>query len=239
MGGAAQVHGAGLGLVLFLPRMIETTRPMSQGRLPVAVGNASVTVDGFYGPYTNREVYFSSYPLEPKGYITEGYGKDSTLSPFGSVGGSVQIGWLNEFDERIVSSGSDYFVYRTPKFHILVTQDDVINRKWIGVTITLRAEQTTDVYSYVDPGPAVLVSSNPTPQFFTYTFSAADDPTIGSPDYLPQRTTSKVVLGNEFLANSIVYTSLTPPVSFTTTGATPDGYGTFLTFRYISISPPP
>ena len=218
--------------------MIETTRPMSQGRLPVVVGNAGVTVDGLYGPYTNREVSFPSYPLEPKGYITEGYGKDSTLSPFGSVGGSVQIQWLNEFDERIVSSGSDYFVYRTPKFHILVTQDDVINRKWIGVTITLRAEQTTDVYSYVEPGPAVLVSSNPTPQFFTYTFSAADDPTFGAPDYFAPSTTNKVVLGNEFLANSIVYSSVTPPVSYTFTQATPDGYGTTMSFRYISITPP-
>lgn len=218
--------------------MIETTRPMSQGRLPVAVGNASVTVDGLYGPYTNREVSFPSYPFEAKGYITEGYGKDSTLSPFGSIGGSVQILWENQFDERIVSVGSDYFVYRTPKFRILVTQDDVINRKWIGVSITLRAEQTTDVYSYVEPGPPILVSSNPTPQFFTYTFSAADDPTIGSPDYLPPSTTSKVVLGNEFLANSIVYTSLTPPVAYTFTQATPDGAGTILTFRYISITPP-
>lgn len=218
--------------------MIETTRPMSQGRLPVAVGPVGVVVDGIYGPYTNREVSFPYYPANVKGYITEGYGKDSTLSPFGVIGGSVQISFLNEYDERIVSSGSDYFVYRTPKFHISVSQDDVINRKWIGVSMTLRAEQTTDVYSYVEPGPPVLVSSNPTPQFFTYTFSAADDPTIGSPDYLPPSTTSKVVLGNEFLANSIVYTSLTPPVSYTTTQATPDGYGTFLTFRYISITPP-
>ena len=49
----------------------------------------------------------------------------------------------------------------------------------------MSADQTTDVYDYVDPGPEVLVSSTPTPQTFTYTFSAADDPTIGSPDYIP------------------------------------------------------
>jgi hypothetical protein len=214
--------------------MIETTRPMSRGRLPVAVGNASINSDGgLYAPITNREVSFPYYPLEVKGYIAEGYGIDSDTSPYKTIGGAVNITYIG-YNERTVTSGADYWIYRTPKFQVRVDQDDVINRKWIGVVMTLTADQTTKVYTWTDPGPEVLVSTTPTPQTFTYTFSASDDPTVGSPDYLPPNVTQKEVLGTEYLYSSIVYTSLTPPVSYTNTVTEPD----FLNWHMTATTPP-
>lgn len=202
--------------------MIETTRPMSQGRGPVFVGAVGVMNDGLSEPHTNREIFFPSYPTEAKGYLAPGFG-----------GGDVQILYIG-YEERIDYIGFDTYVYRTPKFVIRIFQDDVINRQWIGATITLTADQTTDVYDYVDPGPAVLVSSTPTPQTFTYTFTAADDPTIGSPDYIPPNQTYKEVLGTEYLANSFVYISTSPPVSYTFTDTLP----MFLNWRYSATTPP-
>lgn len=199
--------------------MIETTRPMSRGRLPVLVGSVAVQRDSFYSPITNREIYFPSYPYEAKGYLADGYGLDADYAPLNTSGGYVSV-LPNGYNTRTVSSGADYTIYLTPKFLVQVFQDDVINRPWIGVTITWEASQTTDVYSYVDPGPAVLVSTTTTTATFTYTFSSADDPTIGSPDYLSPSAMQKEVLGTEFVEFSRVYSSLTPPVAYDDTQTT-------------------
>lgn len=213
--------------------MNETTRPMSRGRLPVAVGNAAILSDGgLYAPITNRQIFFPS-ALDVDGYIADGYGIDTDAAPYKTLGGAVYITYIG-YDERTVTSGADYWIYRTPKFQVRVDQDDVINRRWIGVVMTLTADQTTKVYTWTDPGPEVLVSTTPTPQTFTYTFSASDDPTVGSPDYLPPNVTQKEVLGTEYLYFSRVYTSLAPPVSYTDTVTEPG----FLTWHITATTPP-
>ena len=215
--------------------MIETTRPMSQGRLPIPIGPAGVISDSGFGTVaaTNREVYFSSYPTEAKGYLATGYGKDNLISPFVSTSGFVGIVYVG-YDERLETSGADYWVYRTPKFEIRVFDDDVINKPWIGVSMTSTAQQTTYVYEWIEPGPDVLVATIDTPQTFTYSFSASDNPTFGSPDFVSPSGMIKEVLGTEYLAYSRVYTSLTSPVSLTDTTTFPD----FLNWRYTEVSPP-
>ena len=189
--------------------MNETTRPFSAGRAPTGVGFVSITQDGGLYPtqITNREVAFPSYPTEAKGYIADDYGLDRSLYPTygGSFGGGVFISTLPTYDERVVTMSSDQWVYLTPKFTININEADVVNKPWRGVVMTLTADQTTNVYSYTYPGPEVLVSSTSTPQTFTYTFSASDDPTVGSPDYYPPNQTIKVVAGNEYLYSSIVW----------------------------------
>ena len=199
--------------------MNETTRPMSEGRGPVTVGplgSVAIVVDSGSYQFTNREVTFPHYPAEAKGYVASGFG----LCPLGATTGGYVFVAFTGFNVRYDYVGSDVYVYHTPKFQINITQDDVINRRWIGATISMSADQTTDVYDYVDPGPEVLVSSTPTPQTFTYTFSSADDPTIGSPDYVPPTQTIKEVLGTEYLFSSLVYTSLSP-LSYTRTETLP------------------
>ncbi|MEY4403564.1 MAG: hypothetical protein RIR91_1599 [Verrucomicrobiota bacterium] len=207
---------------------------MSQGRLPVFVGNANVIADaGSFSPATNREISFPDYPLEVKGYIADGFGKDSIFSPFTTQGGSVSIVYVG-YDERTVTSGYDYYVYRTPKFNVSVSEDDVINKVWRGAAFTLEADQTTDLYSYVDPGPPVLVSSTSTPQIFTYTFSSSDDPVYGSGDYVAPNSSSKIVYGTEYLYSSFVYTSITPPVAYDLIVTTPD----VMSFLITATTPP-
>lgn len=192
--------------------MIETTRPFSAGRAPTQVGFVSIMQDGGIYPVqiTNREVVFPSYPTEAKGYIADDYGLDRSLYPSysGSFGGTVSAS-IDSYDQRTVTSGPDEQIYLTPKFTIRVEQADVVNKPWVGVSMTLTAQQTTDVYSFTYPGPEVLVSSTSTPQTFTYTFSAADDPTVGSSDYSPPNLTIKVVAGTEYLYSSIVWSGST------------------------------
>ena len=184
--------------------MNETTRPFSAGRAPTGVGIVSIVSDNVLYPTqsTNREVAFPYYPTEAKGYIADDYGLDVSPSLFG---GAVQISTFPTYDERVVTMSSDQWVYLTPKFTIDISEADVVNKPWRGVVMTLTADQTTNVYSYTYPGPEVLVSSTSTPQTFTYTFSASDDPTVGSPDYYPPNQTIKVVTGTEYLYSSIVW----------------------------------
>ena len=223
--------------------MNETTRPFSAGRAPTGVGFVSITRDGGIYPtqITNREVAFPDYPTEAKGYIADDYGLDNSFYPSysSSFGGTVQISNLPTYDERVVTSGGDEWVYRTPKFTINITEADVVNKPWRGVVMTLTADQTTNVYSYVDPGPEVLVSTTSTPQTFTYTFGAADDPTVGSPDYYPPNQTIKVVDGTEFLYSSIVYTSYYP-ASYTRVETIPTGpaYSYPLVWHNTATTPP-
>lgn len=188
--------------------MNETTRPFSAGRAPTQVGFVAIVADGGIYPsvITNREVAFPNYPMEAKGYIAEGYGLDLSIP---TTSANYFNGWalVTPYGEttRIVTSGSDTWEYRTPTFQINLVQGDVVHRPWIGAIITLTMDQTTNVYSWTYPGPEVLVSSTSTPQTFTYTFSAADDPTVGSPDYNPPNQTLKVVPGTEYLYSSIIW----------------------------------
>lgn len=192
--------------------MNETTRPMSAGRAPTRVGFATIVSDGGVTPtiITNREVSFPYYPTEAKGYIADDYGIDLAYYPvYSNINGNVDVGTIPTYDQRTVTSGPDEQVYFTPKFTVTVTQGDVVNKPWVGVSMTLTAQQTTNVYSWTTPGPEVLVSTTSTPQTFTYTFSAADDPTVGSPDYSPPNQTIKVVAGTEYLYSSIVWSGTT------------------------------
>jgi hypothetical protein len=210
--------------------MNETTRPMSKGRYPDLIGVVTVSQDNPLYPEdsTNREVAFPSYPSEAKGYISEGYG---------IAGGSTgiilpPIG----YNQRTVTSGTDTWEYLTPKFNISVNQGDVVHRPWIGVVITVTADQTTNVYDFVFPGPEVLVSSTSTPQTFTYIFSSADDPTIGSPDYYLPNQTLKEVIGTEYLYSSLVYTSAT---DYTRTETIPTGFLAPQLVWYVTATTPP
>jgi hypothetical protein len=204
--------------------MIETNRPMSKGRYPDLIGIVSVTLDNYLYPddSTNREVAFPNYPMEAKGYISEGYG---------IAGGSTGILLTVSYNYRTDYTATGVFEYMTPKFTVSVTQGDVVHRPWIGVVITLTADQTTNVYDFTFPGPEVLVSSTSTPQTFTYTFSSADDPTVGSPDYVPPTQTLKEVLGTEYLASSY---DTTGPSSYTRTETVPS----FLVWHVTATTPP-
>jgi hypothetical protein len=204
--------------------MIETTRPMSAGRAPTQVGIVSIVADGGITPttITNREVAFPNYPTEAKGYISEGYGLDLSI-PTSSA--NYFNGWalVTPYGEttRTVTSGSDTWDYKTPVFQINVVQGDVVHRPWIGANITLTMDQTTNVYDFVFPGPEVLVSSTSTPQTFTYTFSSADDPTIGAPDYYPLNQMIKEVAGTEYLYSSYIVTG---PTTYTRTETINPGF---------------
>jgi len=212
--------------------MIESTTPMSTGRLPMQIGPGAVTIVTDTVPYTNREVSFPYYPTIPKGYIKDGYGID--VYPYGNTfGGYINVTYIG-YDERIDSGTYYYYVYRTPKFQVVVSQDDVINKVWDGCTFEFSAEQTTYFWTYTDPGPPVLVSTTPTPQVFTYTFSSADDPVLGGPDYSPVRSSIRTVLGTEYpyyLQDTI---SPTYPVSYTETITDP----TLLDWKLVAITPP-
>jgi len=201
--------------------MIETTRPMSKGRAPVQVGVVSVTTDSYFSPATNREVSFPNYPLEAKGYITDGYGLDTIDTSGSPWGGNVFI-QPNGYTERQEIIGSDEFNYRTPKFLIGVIEDDVINKQWRGVEMTLTAQMVTTVYSYIEPGPPVIISITNTPQTFTYTFTSADDPMVGGTYYIaPNQTSNPDYPGTEYLFSSIVYSSTVYPIAYITTDTSP------------------
>jgi hypothetical protein len=220
--------------------MIETTRPMSAGRAPTSIGEVTIVADGGIYPttITNREVAFPYYPMEAKGYISEGYGIDLSIPSSATFyfNGHAFVNTLPAYDQRTVTAGSDTWEYLTPKFTINVVQGDVVHKPWIGVVITLTADQTTNVYDFVFPGPEVLVSSTSTPQTFTYTFSAADDPTVGSPDYSPVNQTLKVVAGTEYLYSSIVYTSAT---DYTRTETIPTGFLAPALVWHVTATTPP
>jgi len=214
--------------------MIESTKPMSDGRLPMLIGpgNVEIVVDGTYGPFTNREVSFPNYPTLPKGAIKDGFGLFNP-SIINTAGGSISVGYIG-YDERIDTGTYYYYVFRTPKFRVEVSQDDVINKTWDGCTFELTADQTTNVWSYTDPGPAVLVSTTSTPQTFSFTFSSSDDPVYGGPDYVAPNQTVRTVLGTEYpfyLQDTI---SPTYPVSYTETITDP----LLLDWKVTAITPP-
>lgn len=181
--------------------MNETTRPMSAGRAPTQVGIVSIVADGGIYPttITNREVYFPSYPTEAKGYISEGYGLDLTIptSSTAYFNGNVGLATDGE-DVRIVDIPLvAYYEYHTPRFIADVSQGDVVHKPWIGVTIKLSCERTTTVDDYSTSPPVITITTETVE--FSHTFSTADDPMVGSPDYIYPNQSRRLLLGVEYL----------------------------------------
>lgn len=178
--------------------MIETTKPMSKGRAPTAVGVVSIVADGgiYPGDITNREISFPLHPPEAKGYIAEGYGPDLAVGVTFYFNGSVSLVPAGE-DVRIVDNpGVSYFVYHTPKFQAVVIEGDVINKPWRGVAMKLSCDRTTTVDQYIPPLPPVSTTITVN---FSHTFSAADDPVVGSPDYVAPNASYRTLYGVEYL----------------------------------------
>lgn len=179
--------------------MIETTKPMSKGRAPTAVGVVSIVADGGIYPVdiTNREISFPLHPPEAKGYIAQGYGPDLALNVTAYFNGNVILTPAGA-DVRIVEiPGVAYYEYLTPKFQAVVIEGDVINKPWRGVAMKLSCERTTTVNQYIPPMPPVSTTITVN---FSHTFSAADDPVVGSPDYVAPNASYRTLYGVEYLA---------------------------------------
>ena len=177
--------------------MIESSKPMSDGRAPTGVGQVAILRDGgiYAFPVTNREVYFPYYPTEAKGYIAQGYGPNLEITSFNSFNGVVNLSSDGE-DARIVDNpGVSYFVYNTPKFKAVVIEGDVINKPWRGVSMKLSCERTTTVYEYPNPPVSTIITVN-----FSHTFTTDDDPVVGSPNYIAPNASYRTLYGVEYLA---------------------------------------
>jgi hypothetical protein len=177
--------------------MIESSKPMSDGRSPTSVGQVAILRDGgiYAFPVTNREVFFPYYPTEAKGYIAQGYGPNLEITSFNSFNGVVNLSSDGE-DARIVDNpGVSYFVYNTPKFQAVVIQGDVINKPWRGVAMKLSCERTTTVYEYPNPPVSTIITVN-----FSHTFTTDDDPVVGSPNYITPNASYRTLYGVEYLA---------------------------------------
>lgn len=202
--------------------MIESSKPMSDGRGPTLVGQVSILRDGGIYPITvtNREVYFPYYPTDAKGYIAQGYGLNLEVTTGSSSNGFVYLTPDGE-DVRIVDiPGVAYYEYRTPKFRSTVVQGDVIDKPWQGVKIKLSRDVTTTVDQYIPPSAPVITTITVD---FEHTFSSADDPVVGSPDYLPPNTSIRTLYGVEYLyfANEPGVTTTTSATSWVTIETTP------------------
>jgi hypothetical protein len=202
--------------------MIESSKPMSDGRAPTGVGQVGLLRDGgiYAFPVTNREVYFPYYPTEAKGYIVQGYGPNLELTSFDSFNGFVSLTAGVE-DVRIVTiPGVAYYEYRTPTFTASVIQGDVIHKPWQGAKIKLSRDVTTTVNQYSPPAAPVITTITVD---FEHTFSAADDPVVGSPDYVPPNTSNRTLYGVEYLyyADEPGVTTTTSATSWVTIETTP------------------
>lgn len=194
--------------------MIETSRPMSKGRYPDLIGLVGVTLDNPLYPEdsTNREVAFPYYPTEVKGYISEGYGITS-----GSVGLTTDGEDVRIVDIPLVA----YYEYRTPRFNADAIQGDVVHKPWIGVTIKLSCERTTTVDDYSTSPPVITITTETVE--FSHTFSTADDPMVGSPDYIYPNQSRRLLLGVEYLyfANENLKTTTTTQTPWKVVETTP------------------
>jgi hypothetical protein len=166
--------------------MIEITRPMSWGRVPFLI-NAGISSD--FPVFTNNEI-IEVTPGSP-GYVAAGFGRVVDSSIPGPYGYGLYVTY-NGYDTRTVTSGSDYQILNTPKFQVSVYQDDVINKKWTGVTIELTA--TAQIYS--------AGVYTPYDQVFTYTFTGSNDPVYGASDYSAPNGNFQEVLGTEYQAQA-------------------------------------
>ena len=198
--------------------MIESTRPMRDGKLPFKLGTFNILADYPYlgGNMTNVEIATGSI-----GYLTDGYGPMDMSGSLASSGGASVVYW--GYSSRTVSlGGSDYEVLFTPQFQVSVSQDDVINKKWTGVNFTV-------------VGPATQTNNGGAPypydQNFSYTFTSANDPTTGSATYSPPNQDIQYVDGAEYLSVGVYGGG-------TTTLLTNSG-SPITSWNITAISPPP
>jgi len=162
--------------------MIQSTRPMRDGKLPFQLGNVGINAD--FPSMTNMEIISGGI-----GYIVDGYGPIDASGTATFSGYAIITYW--GYSSRTVTSGSDYEIFFTPQFQVNVSQDDVINKKWTGVTYTLDAPATQETNG-----------GSPTPydQTFTYTFTSANDPDVSSASYVPPTQDIQYVDGTEYLS---------------------------------------
>jgi hypothetical protein len=137
------------------------------------------------------------------------------------IGGASLVYW--GYSSRTVYMGLyDYEVLFTPQFQVFVNQDDVINKKWTGVTFTV-------------VGPATQTNNGGTPypydQNFSYTFTSSNDPTTGSATYSPPNADIQYVDGTEYLSVGVYGGG-------TTTLLTNSG-SPITSWNITAISPPP
>lgn len=163
--------------------MIQSLRPMRDGKLPFLLGSVAVNAD--YPTMTNMEII----PAYGIGYLVDGYGP-MDMSGTATTSGFASIQYWG-YTSRTVSSGIDYEIFFTPQFQVNVVQDDVINKKWTSVSYTLDA-----------PATQVTNGGSPTPydQTFLYTFTSANDPTYGSASYFAPSQDIQYIDGTEYLS---------------------------------------
>jgi hypothetical protein len=193
--------------------MIESTRPMRDGKLPFQLGNVGINAD--FPSMTNMEIIPGGI-----GYIVDGYGPIDASGTATFSGYAIITYW--GYSSRTVTSGSDYEIFFTPQFQVNVSQDDVINKKWTGVTYTLDA-----------PATQVTNGGSPTPydQTFLYTFTSANDPDVSSASYVPPTQDIQYVDGTEYLSVGVYGGG-------TTTVVTNSG-NPIVTWNITAVSPPP
>lgn len=194
--------------------MIESTRPMRDGKLPFQLGAIYLNAD--YPAMTNMEVIPGGI-----GYLVDGYGP-MDMSGTATISGSATITYYGYTSRTVYYGGPDYEVLFTPQFQVAVGQDDVINKKWTGVTYTL-------------VGPATQTNNGGTPypydQNFTYTFTSANDPVYGSGTYYSPNQDIRIVDGIEYLSVGVYGGG-------TTTLLTNSG-SPITTWNITAVSPPP
>jgi hypothetical protein len=187
---------------------------MRDGKLPFVLGSVGINAD--YPTMTNMEII----PAYGIGYIVDGYGPID-MSGTATTSGYASITYWG-YSSRTVTAGTDYEIFFTPQFQVIVSQDDVINKKWTSVTYTL-------------DGPATQVTNggSPTPydQTFVYTFTSANDPDVSSASYFPLTSDIQYVDGTEYLSVGVYGGG-------TTTVVTNNG-NPITTWNLTAVSPPP
>jgi len=163
--------------------MIESTRPMRDGKLPFVLGYVGINAD--FPSMTNMEIVPGTI-----GHIVDGYGP-MDMSGTTTTSGFAVVNYTGYTSRTVYSGLYDYEVFFTPQFGAVVFQDDVINKKWTGVTYTLDAPATQETNG-----------GSPTPydQTFTYTFTSANDPDVSSASYVPPTQDIQYVDGIEYLS---------------------------------------
>lgn len=84
----------------------------------------------------------------------------------------------------------------------------------------LTCERTTTVNQYIPPMPPVSTTITVN---FSHTFSAADDPVVGSPDYVAPNASYRTLYGVEYLyyADEFGKTTTTTQTNWVMTETTP------------------
>jgi hypothetical protein len=183
--------------------MIESTRPMRDGKLPFVLGYVGISAD--YPSMTNMEIVPGTI-----GHIVDGYGP-MDMSGTATRSGYAIVDYAGYTSRTVYSGLYDYEVFFTPQFGAVVFQDDVINKKWTGVTFTLDGPATQTIN---------LGTPVPYDQTFTYTFTSANDPTYGSGSFSPPSQDTQSVDGTEYLSvgvygggSTVVITNAGSPIT--------------------------